>query len=97
MKSIKVLIIILFCFQLKLCKNDIILHRCGVDDENYTTIPAKSYTLIEKDDRKLSDEEFKDFNIYLDLINIKNDIYKFNLTQYENLFIDSLEKAVETI
>ena len=97
MKSIKVLIIILFCFQLKLCKNDIILHRCGVDDENYTTIPAKNYTLIEKDDRKLSDEEFKDFNIYLDLINIKNDIYKFNLTQYENLFIDSLEKAVETI
>ena len=40
----------------------------------------------------MGEGEFKDFKIYLDLINIKNDIVKLNLQTYEDLFISSLKK-----
>ena len=73
------------------------LYRCGADDVPITPLPAENIIPLKDDKRKLSDSNFKDFNIYLDLINIKNDIIKFHLEQYEELFINSLNKAVETL
>ena len=41
--------------------------------------------------------EFQDFHIYLDLVNIKNDIKKYKLEQYETIYIESLTKGVKTL
>ena len=89
--------LIIFIFQIIICQSQKILYRCGVDDKNQTAFPATNYRPMEKEKRDLNGEEFKDFNIYLDLINIKNDIKKFHLENYEELFIKSLNKAVEVL
>ena len=47
--------------------------------------------------RWLDSGEFKDFHIYLDLVNIKNDIQKFGLAKYESLYINSLTKTAKTL
>ena len=87
----------IFIFQIIICQSKKIFYRCGVDDKNQTIFPATNYRSIEKDKRHLNGEEFKYFKIYLDLVNIKNDIKKFHLEKYEDLFIKSLNKAVETL
>ena len=98
MKRLAIIFSIIFIFKVINCQENHVFYRCGVDDQNIKPIPIKSIIPIQDDDRRLDDEdEFKDFNIYLDLINIKKDIEKYNLKEYENLFIDSLTKAVETL
>ena len=81
-------------------------YKCGVNE--FERIP-KSAKIAKKIDtnsslftsrRRLDNidsEGFKKFNIYLDLFNIKDDIKKYNLTNYQELFINSLNKAVETL
>ena len=95
MKASKMLLLLIFVFQLINCEEKQVFYRCGVNDEHIKPI---SINPVKYDDRRLdNEEEFKDFNIYLDLINIKNDIKIFKLEAYESLFIDSLNKAVETL
>ena len=89
--------LIIYIFQLIYCQNNKILYRCGADDDKTKPLPMTNFIKIKKDKRNLNDGEFKDFHIYLDLINIKNDIKKYNLEKYEELFIDSLNKGVETL
>ena len=92
------LLLLIFIFQIINCSKKEISYRCGVDDTPINPIPIKNVIPMKNDDRKLNDDdEFKDFNIYLDLINIKRDIEIFHLEEYESLFIDSLNKAVETL
>ena len=92
------LLLLIFIFQIINCSKKEIFYRCGVDDTPINPIPIKNVIPMENDDRKLNDDnEFKDFNIYLDLINIKRDIQIYHLEEYESLFIDSLNKAVETL
>ena len=97
MKAIKIFVFLIFTFQTINNQENPILYRCGVDDYNIKPIPLTYSLPKDEDRRKLNLVEFKDFHIYLDLINIKNDIIKYHLEQYENLFIDSLNKAVETL
>ena len=101
MKIIKFIFIITITFQkIKSEENqNQTFYRCGVDDDKTIPLPAKNFVKIDKDKRKLdnSDDNFKDFHIYLDLINIKKDIKKFHLEQYEELFINSLNKVVSTL
>ena len=97
MKEIKIFAFLIFTFQAMNNQENPILYRCGVDDYNIKPIPLTYSLPKDEDRRKLNLEEFKDFHIYLYLINIKNDIIKYNLEQYEDLFIDSLNKAVETL
>ena len=99
MNILKIFLLISIFFQLIISQENNFFYRCGADDNNIAPIPAKNYVKIDNQDRRLNDneEQFKDFNIYLDLINIKNDIKKYKLQQYENLFINSLKKAVETL
>ena len=77
------------------------LYRCGVDDEKFEIKRATNYVKINKSHpaykRRMDSDDFKDFHIYLDLINIKNDIKKYNLEQYESLYINSLTKSVKTL
>ena len=101
MKILQYLIIIsIFIREIKNDENqNHAFYRCGVDDYKTEPLPAKNIFKINKDKRNLNNEEndFKDFLIYLDLININNDIVKYHLEQYEELFIDSLNKVVKTL
>ena len=98
MKTNKILLLIIFVFQLISCEENQVFYRCGVNDMHIKPIPIKGIAPDKDDNRRLDNEdEYKDFNIYLDLINIKNDIKIFHLEAYESLFIDSLNKAVETL
>ena len=97
MKETKLFLLLFSLFQILNSQDNQIFYRCGVDDDNFEPLPATNFVPIEEDKRKLNDDEFKDFHIYLDLINIKNDIKKFHLEKYEKLFVDSLNKAVETL
>ena len=97
MKAAKLFLLLFYLFQALNSQDNQIFYRCGVDDDNFEPLPATNFVPIEEDKRKLNDDEFKDFHIYLDLINIKNDIKKFHLEEHEELFIDSLNKAVETL
>ena len=91
--------LLIFCsFQILNCREHQTFFRCGVDDKKIVPLPAK-HTIGKKENsnRRLDNEKFGDFHIYLDLINIINDIEKNNLTQYKELFINSLNKAVNTL
>ena len=73
------------------------LYRCNIDDNYINPLPAPHYIKIENKNNLLANKDFKDFHIYLDLLNIKNGIKKYHLEQYEELFINSLNKAIKTL
>ena len=101
MKSFVNIILQLFliknCFSLERPK----FYRCGFDDEKVEPITLKGYKPVNKSSnaykRRLDPDGFKDFNIYLDVKNVENDIKLNNLDSYHDLFINSMKKAVETI
>ena len=97
MKVIVFLLLFVNIFHFNQTKENMTFFRCGTDDNYKAPKPATHIIKNNKDNRRLNDGEFKDFHIYLDLINIKNDIKKYHLEEYENLFINSLNKAVKTL
>ena len=97
MNPIKFLLWFVYIIILVNAKENKAFYRCGVDDDKVVPLPATNFIRISKDKRRLTNDLFKDFHIYLDLINIKNDIIKYNLEKYETLFINSLNKAVKTL
>ena len=66
MKPILVLSLSLNIFQVILSNENQTLYRCGVDDEKIIPLPSKNFIPIKKDKRKLNDDNFKEFNIFLD-------------------------------
>ena len=80
-----------------------IVYRCGVGKEYIEEIPISLEEEIEENDplykrrAESETEEFIDFHIYLDVINLKNHIQKFGLQKYEDLYIDSMKNAVKTL
>ena len=97
MKVLEIILLSLAIFQMINCEEKRHFYRCGVDDEEVKPIPATNFVTVKKDKRSLEDKKFKDFKIYLDLINIKNGIVKFHLEEFESLFISSLQEAVKTL
>ena len=97
MKAIIVYLLFNFIFQMHQTKENMTFFRCGVDDHYKAPLSANHIIKNEDDNRRLNDGEFKDFHIYLDLINIKNGIRQYHLEEYENLYINSLNKAVKTL
>ena len=102
MNSIKKFYFLLLLFFVIIniqCKKS--LYRCGVDDEKVEVLPATNYVEIDKNHpaykRRMDSGDFKEFHIYLDLVNIKNDIKKYKLEQYETFYIESLTKGVKTL
>ena len=77
------------------------LYRCGFDNEKEKPILLKGYKPINKTNnlykRRLDPDGFKDFKIYLDVVNVESDISLNGLDKYHDLFINSMKKAVETI
>ena len=77
------------------------LFKCGKNNLKLKPKPAKNYIKIDHNNtsyrRKLKSNEFKDFNIYVDFTNIEKEIQIYKLNDYKNLFISSINKAVDTI
>ena len=96
-KTKLLLVVIVLLFPKMNCKEKKFFYRCGADYIKQTLFPVKNNVTINEEKRKLSDDKFKDLNIYLDLVNIKKDIKIFLLEEYEELFISSLNKAVVTL
>ena len=80
-----------------------LLYKCLVD--KYKIIPkvAKNSIPIDYNNplykRRLDNidpDGFKKFNIYLDLENIKYEVELYNLTEYYDVYINSMKKAIET-
>ena len=75
--------------------------KCGVYEENFTPIVLKGIPFKNNSSsikRKLdSEKNFKDFNIYLDLENLDIEIEQNNLTQYREIYVSSMTKAINTL
>ena len=100
----KILLFYLFIiksfFYLVYCETKQPIFKCIYND--YDEKHPLSYVAIKNDGtekikRKTDSSDFKDFNIYLDLENIKNDIKNNGLEKNMNFFISSMEKAVNTL
>ena len=98
----KLLSIFIFLFLLinNTLEKDKIMYKCGKNDLKIKPQALKSSILLDHNNtvykRRLDSNGFKDFNIYFDFTNIKEEIKKYNLIQYENLFISSINKVINT-
>ena len=74
------------------------LYKCEhYEEEKINPLPNH---IVENPKRRMDDVDedgFKEFNIYFDLENIKNDIKTNGLEEHEEFFIRSIEKAVSTL
>ena len=96
MKDFKFFLFLIYGFQVVNTKENQMLYRCGVDDNEVVSLPI-DFISPERDDKRKLTDEFGDFHIYLDLENIKNSLNKYNVVQYEEVLIDSMNKAVKTL
>ena len=74
------------------------LYKCEHYEEEKIN-PLQNH-IVENPKRRMDDVDedgFKEFNIYFDLENIKNDIKTNGLEEHEEFFIRSIEKAVSTL
>ena len=82
-----------------LCKEKYALYRCGFDELKIKPIPLEGGPLTNQVllKRKLDSDGFKDFKIYFDPTNLKNDLQKQKMTEYQEFFLNSIQKAIETL
>jgi len=75
--------------------------KCGKNNLKIKPQPGKNPIKIDHNSlnfrRKLSSDGFKDFHIYVDFTNIEKEMEIYNLNAYKNLFISSINKAVDTL
>ena len=78
-----------------------IIYRCGEDDFNPIPLSPDNITPLKEDEQKfkrlLDSDGFKDFNIYLDLLNFDDEIGKYNLQDTKDLFVSGMKKAIKTL
>ena len=91
--------VLLLMGRLCFCQEKEILYRCGTDDLEFKPIIEKGIPLNNAQllKRKLDSDGFKEFKIYFDPTNLHKDLIKYNITQYENLFLNSIQKVIETL
>ena len=103
MEAIKIYFILLLFLSIIEVQSHEIRYKCGADKKRTKLIPSEYYNKIDKNSptnkRRLSSSEgeYKDFNIYLDTINIKNQIKEKKLQCNETLLLNAMNKAIETI
>ena len=75
--------------------------KCGKNNLKIKPQPGKNPIKIDHNSlnfrRKLHSDGFKDFHIYVDFTNIEKEMEIYNLNAYKNLFISSINKAVDTL
>ena len=102
MKNTSYLLIFLFLTLIKVTfESPKTLYKCGKNHLKTKPQPAKNPIKVDRNNlsfrRKLSSDGFKDFHIYVDFTNIEKEIEIYKLNNYKNLFISSINKAVDTL
>ena len=98
--SFNAFLFVLFSLEsLFICQENDIIYRCGADNLKFKPIidegiPLNNSQLLK---RKLDSDGFKEFKIYFDPTNLRKDIIIYNVTQYEKVFLDSIQKVIETL
>jgi hypothetical protein len=100
-----ILNIVFFFITLLICntsEEEQVIYKCGKNNLKQKPQKIKNSLIINHSNntlhkRKLDNEGFKDFNIYMDLTNIKQGIKTYNLKRYENLFLSAFNKVIDTI
>ena len=79
-------------------------YHCGTNNLKIKPKNLAPKIEVNKDDpsykRRMSDideDGFKNFNIYVDKVNIKNDIRKYKLQKYSDIILNSLDKAANAL
>ena len=99
-KYISLLLVIFAIINNSNSKEKNYFYKCGVYDENIAPIKAVGIPRNEDDlsfNRRLDSDGFKDLKIYIDLENLKSEIKQNNLTHYQELYINSMNKAVRAL
>ena len=99
MKAINIFFLIFYSFKVLTCRENPIFYRCGYDEEKKVPLPIAPNIQSKKDSRRLDDEdeEFGNFTIYVDSLNIISESEQKNLEKYKDLFINSLNNAARTL
>ena len=103
MSQTKVFVFLLIYFFAHINSQTVSQYRCGVDLHEHipkaaTSIPvAEDSPLIKRRLGDIDSDGFKKFNIYLDLFNIESEIKKYHLENLRDFFIDTMNKAIETL
>ena len=99
--SLFYLSLFVFCsFEyLSLCQERDILYKCEANElEILPTgdkgIPLKKGPLFQN---KIDSDGFKEFKIYFDPTNLVKDLKNYNLTHYQNIFLNGIQKVIETL
>ena len=93
-------LIVLLSFNLYLAKENNIYYRCGVNDDKFEpkileVFPSdKNETLKRKLDTPV---EYHDFKIYFDTTNLERQLIIYNMTKYRTLFLNCIQKCIETL
>jgi hypothetical protein len=96
--------VINFIILLIFISNKGINYRCGTNELKIEPRDLEPKFFLDENDpsfkRKLDKSDknvFKDFNIYVDKFNIEKDIVSFELQQYRDIIINSIDKAANTL
>ena len=96
--------VILFISIIIFIENKAMKYRCGTNDLKIKPKVIKPKFPVNKENpsykRKLDDVDedgFKKFNIYVDKYNIKKEIARNYLEDYQDLILESLDKAANTL
>lgn len=101
----KIFIYVLFYLIFAICctikKDKKIKFKCNSDKIESKPMPAKNSFPIPKNvkfKRVLDSNGFKDFNIYLDLVNFEHEAGVYDISvEVKEIFIKGMQKAVETL
>ena len=101
MKFTSYLLIFFFLILIKVTlESPKTLYKCGKNHLKTKPQPAKNPIKIDQNSpssRRKLNSGFKDFHIYVDFTNIEKEIEIYGLSDYKNLFISSINKAVDTL
>ena len=93
-----IMFLIIFGFP---SKNELISFKCGVDSDptfsKFLYVNPIENAISHLGNRRLDSEGFKNFRIHLDTYNLEEEMKEYNLTHYRSLFIDSMNKVIETL
>ena len=101
-RNIVILFNIIFLINLINCHRQPPLFKCQHSDQDENDpLPNRVVELSvkEKEERKrrIAENDFKDFNIYLDLENVLYEIEQLGLEKHKDFYINSMNKAVSVL
>ena len=97
-------IVIIVLINVTQNKKKEVFYRCGEDDSlNYNIIEIDLKPIDHNSPsyrrrlKEVDEDGFKKFNIYVDMANPKKEIELYEIQNYSDIFINSINKAVETL